>query len=255
MIRGLIFDLGNTLMYFEGDWAAAAAQGRAQMIAYFAERGYPLPVSFEESFRGLRETGSRRVRETNVEYTAQDALSDALAQHSICWIPEAVLPRAVEKYFETEMAQWRAYEDARRTLERLRERGLKLALLSNATDHTFIERIAANARLAEFFHPLLSSAQISHRKPDPRAFQPILNAWQIPPREIVMVGDAASYDILGAHRAGMRGVLIEDRWDTPLEPHVQLENPDEMKPDAVIRQLAELPAVIDEFDAKDMVNG
>lgn len=251
MVRGIIFDLGNTLMYFDGDWAEVIARGTDDMINYFGERGYPLPVSFAESFRALREAGLARVQKTDIEYTAQDALADTLAQHSICWIPDAVLPRAVEKFFTEEQAHWRAYDDARATLENLRARGLKLALLSNATDQAFIERIAQQAHLAEFFDPLLSSAQIAHRKPDPRAFQPILNAWQVAPSDVLMVGDAASFDILGAHRAGMRGVLMQGPRDLARLPHVNGEYPDLMKPDAVIQQLSQLVAVIDEFDAKD----
>jgi len=46
------------------------------------------------------------------------------------------------------------------------------------------------------------------RKPDPRALQLIADAWHLPPAEIVMVGDLPQYDILGAHRAGMRAILV-----------------------------------------------
>lgn len=247
MIRGVIFDLGNTLMYFDADWSSIEQKRTESMLAYFSERGYPLPVSFAENFRALHDAGRTRAAQTDIEYTTQDALNDALTQHNICWIPDAVLPRAVEKFFQAEQDRWVGYTDARATLEHLRDRGLKLALLSNATDHAFIERLMQNAGLAEFFDPLLSSAKISHRKPDPRAFQPILDAWQIPANEIVMVGDAASFDILGAHRAGMRGVLMEDRENSPT-PHGEFADAALMKPDAIIKQLSELPAVIDALD-------
>ncbi len=93
-------------------------------------------------------------------------------------------------------------------------------------------------------HPLLSSAKISHRKPDPRAFQPVLDVWRVPPQDVVVVGDAASFDILGAHRAGMRGVLIQERWAEPLKPHGEFDDAHLMQPDATILQLAELPALV-----------
>lgn len=245
MIRGVIFDLGNTLMYFDADWNTMNQLRTDNMLAYFSERGYPLPVSFGENFRALYDAGRTRAAQTDVEYTTEDALNDALTQHNICWIPDAVVPRAVEKFFEAEQEHWLVYEDARVTLENLRARGLNLALLSNAMDHAFIERLVRNAGLAEFFDPLLSSAKISYRKPDPRAFQPILDAWQIPASQIVMVGDNPSFDILGAHRAGMRGVLIQDRWEKPPSPHGEFADAALLKPDAVIKQLSELPAVID----------
>lgn len=249
MICGVIFDLGNTLMYFAGDWQHTIADGTERMCGYLAERGYPVPVSFAENFQAVREAGRKRALEADVEYTTEQALNDTLAMHNICWIPDAVLPRAVEKFYCTEDDLWVPYADARPTLETLRARGLKLALLSNAMDHAAILRMVQGGNLTEFFDPLLSSAQITHRKPDPRAFQPIVNAWQLSPGEILMVGDAASFDIVGAHRAGMRGVLILDRWETPIAPHAAFTI-DELRPDAVITALSELPALIEHLNAE-----
>ncbi len=245
MIRSVIFDLGNTLMYLDDDWDAATRRGAENLCAYLKGRGYPVPESFASDFIAILDGNRPHAAQTNIEYTAEHALNDTLAQHNICWIPEALLPRAVEKLYEPEISRWLAYPDARATLENLRTRGLKIALLSNATDHGFVERIAQNGNLVEFFDPLMTSAKISHRKPDPRAFLPILDAWQIPANEIVMVGDTPSFDILGAHRVGMRAVLIEDRWENPQPVHGEFADVALMKPDAVIKQLAELPGVID----------
>lgn len=258
MIQGVIFDLGNTLMYFGGAWDTVLANGARTMVEYMNSRGYPLPEGFAEAFLEARRQGLNGREQDDLEYTAEQALTDTLAMHSVCYVPEGVIPLAVAKFFEHEELEWRAYDDAQATLEALRARGLKLALLSNATDHGFIERVAGNGKLAQYFDPLLSSAKISHRKPAPRAFQPILDAWQIPANEIVMVGDALHFDILGAHRAGMRGILIEDRWGEgapPLHASAQAAGADALKPDAVIKQLAELPGVIDAWNEKEKVSG
>jgi putative hydrolase of the HAD superfamily len=255
MIRGIIFDLGNTLMYFDGDWETIIARGADNMAAYLNGRGYPVPPEFAAEFRAAREAGRKRATLSNVEYTAEQALRDTLAKLGVCYVPDAVIPRAVEKFFEPEESHWVTYADARATLAELRARGYQLAVMSNATDHAFIERIAHNGGVAEFFEPLLSSAKISQRKPDPRAFQPILDAWQISPREIVMVGDAPSFDILGAHRAGMRGVLIQDRWETEPQPHDKFDDAVLMQPDATIRQLAELPSLLAAWNEKEPTHG
>lgn len=249
MIQGIIFDLGNTLMYFTGDWGRTNSDGVERMCNYLAERGYPVPVSFAENFIQVRESGRRQANDSNVEYTTEQALNDTLAMHNICWIPDAILPHAVARFYDAEDGQWVAYADARATLQELRDRGLKLALLSNAMDHGAVMRMVERGNLTEFFDPLMSSAQLTWRKPDPRAFQPILNAWQVPPNELLMVGDVSSYDIVGAHRSGMSGVLIQDRWDTPVVPHAPIPEA-ELRPDAVITQLSELPALIDRLNAQ-----
>jgi 2-haloalkanoic acid dehalogenase type II len=254
MIQGVIFDLGNTLMYFEGAWDMVMSRGAQTMVEYMNARGYPLPEGFAQAYLEALKQGLAQREQDDLEYTAEQALTDTLAMHSVCYVPEGVIPFAVEKFFEPEGPHWRAYDDAQATLQTLRARGLKLALLSNATDHAAIERMARNQDLAHFFDPLLSSAKITHRKPDPRAFQPILDTWQIPANEIVMVGDAVHFDILGAHRAGMRGILIEGRWDvgvSPRHPSAEFADGDALKPDAVIKQLAELPHVIDLWNEKE----
>lgn len=251
MIRGIVFDLGNTLMYFDGDWDSIIAEGAARLAAYLNERGYPVPSDFAAQFVAQREAGRHRATQSNVEYAAEQALVDTLAQCGMDAVPHAVITRGIEIYFEPEAARWMAYADAHETLRNLRAMNLKLALLSNATDHAFIEQIARNGGVAEFLDPLLSSAKISLRKPDPRAFQPIVDAWHFSPREMVMVGDAASFDILGAHRAGMRGVLIEERWDTPPKAHGTFDDAPLMTPDGMIQHLAELPALIQQWNQGD----
>jgi len=53
-----------------------------------------------------------------------------------------------------------------------------------------------------------------------------------------MVGDSFAHDIVGAHQAGMRGILLARRELTEPPP---LEVP-------VIRSLAELPALLTEAE-------
>lgn len=257
MIRGVIFDLGNTLIYFEGDKQQVLERGTDDLNDYLNGRGYGIPMTFADAFRTLREQGRVTADRTMVEYTTEQAVNDALTQHSICWIPDAVLPLAAAKYFDQEARHWKAYPDTIPTLELLKVRGLALGLLSNAPDHAFIERLAREAEIDSFFDPLLSSALISYRKPDARAFQRVLEAWQLKADEVVMVGDLAAFDIVGAHRAGVRGVLIANDpnqgWDAQTQAPEGVTRA-ELEPDAVIRRLSELPQVIDAFNAKDEVN-
>jgi HAD superfamily hydrolase (TIGR01549 family) len=247
MIRGVIFDLGNTLMYFDGDWDKAAASGARGMADYLNSRGYPVPEEFSADFVAFRSQGRDRSDLSDVEYTAEQALRDTLSKHAVCYVPDEVLPRALIKYFEHEEPLWRPYPDARGTLDILQDRGLKLGLLSNASDHASVERIARRGGVSNFLNPFLSSAALGHRKPDPRAFRPILETWHLAPDEIVMVGDWPSFDILGAHRSGIRGILIEDRWPMAPRPHGEFADSHHMEPDATIHSLGELPRLLEKL--------
>jgi len=86
------------------------------------------------------------------------------------------------------------------------------------------------------------------RKPDPRAFYLISDAWQIAPSDIAMVGDSPQYDILGAHRAGMHAILIdhdEDFWWQKI-PDDRANDP-ALRADVTVKTLAEIPSVIEKL--------
>jgi putative hydrolase of the HAD superfamily len=110
--------------------------------------------------------------------------------------------------YEVYELHWRLFPDALDALEKIRASGLHLAMLSNASDEDNVRRMLAAHGLESYFDPVVISAAIGIRKPDPRAFRPVLDAWGIPAPELVMVGDTLEADILGAKRIGMRAIWI-----------------------------------------------
>lgn len=247
MIRGVIFDLGDTLFHFEGDWSQTKLLGSSNLVNFLTARGYPLPDGFAELFLATRERGTQAHLADDLEYTAQQALTDTLAKNGVCYVPDALIPLAVEKFFDAELLYWRPVEDAPRTLQTLKQRGLKLGVFSNAPDHAFVERLACHAGVRDYFSPFVTSAVVGNRKPSPRALQPILDAWQLEPREVVMVGDAPSFDILAAHRVGMWGVLYEPQPGAAPKPHREFDDADRIAPDATIRRLSDLITVLERW--------
>ena len=100
-----------------------------------------------------------------------------------------------------------------------------------------------------YLNPALSSAMPHRiRKPDPRALHLLSDAWQLPPRGIVMVGDSPQYDILGSHRAGMRAILVErgeNFWWQKIPD--ALANDPALRADAIVKTLAEIPSVVEQM--------
>lgn len=110
----------------------------------------------------------------------------------------------------------------------------RLAVLSNADDaylHPVVARIPAD------FAVVASSEGCRCYKPDPRLFRMVLNELQAGPTECVYVGDKQFEDVQGARSAGMSVVWINRRGERM--------DPDLPAPDAEIRDLLELPAVLD----------
>jgi HAD superfamily hydrolase (TIGR01662 family) len=124
------------------------------------------------------------------------------------------------------------YDDVPAALTTLHVRGLKLGLISNS--HRCLTSFQTHFAIEGLMSVTVSSAEFGHMKPDPRIFQEALERMQVPASRAVMVGDSLAHDIVGARRAGMRGVLL-DRGQ-----RVTLDDPTI----AVIRSLAELAKVL-----------
>ena len=248
MIRAVIFDLGNTLMYFDGDWDEVTSKGVAALKRSLAANGIRADGDFGADFVDARLIGRDLSARTDVEYTATQALRDTLTRHGYSGVEDQIVARALECFFEPEEMDWVSYPDARQTLEQLRARGLNVGLISNATDDGFVQRITLNSGLHAYMDPVISSAALPWRKPDPRIFRYVLDGWNLQPEEVIMVGDWPSADILGAHRAQMLAVLIEGRWPEP--PRLDNDIPDKhlLDADLVIRQLTELPMAVEQLD-------
>ncbi len=247
MIRAVIFDLGNTLMYFNGDWDEVRERGLKALTRYLHANGIHVNSDFGTAFVKTRQEGRERSAQTDVEYTATLALRDTLAGFGYTDVQAGIIARGLELFFAPEEEHWVPYTDARETVEQLRARGLHVGLISNATDDGFIQRLTQRAGLHELMNPVLSSAAMPWRKPDARIFNYVLDEWRLDATAVVMVGDWPSTDILGAHRAGLRAVLIEERWPEP--PHLDQEIADMelLEADAVVRELGELIPALEQL--------
>lgn len=245
MLKGVIFDLGGTLMYFEGKWEEVDKASTAALKAFLRDNGTQVGDDFHARFLEQRQAGWKLAEQTGIEHTVEEALGKTLVELGH-FSPDSLLPRAVQIYFALGEQHWHAYPDAIETLQELHKRGLRVGLISNADDDALVQRLVKLLGFAPYLNPIVSSAGVKWRKPDPRIFFRVAEEWQVPSNEIAMVGDIPAVDILGAHRAGMRGILI-DRGDNaswqkiPDEPANDLA----VKPDWTVNALAEIPALIE----------
>lgn len=93
-------------------------------------------------------------------------------------------------------------------LEALRARDLRLVVVSNAngTLRAHVDRLGLTAR----FDHVLDSSDEGVEKPDPRFFDIALARSGARPEATIHVGDLYYVDVLGARRAGLRGVLFDE---------------------------------------------
>ena len=70
----------------------------------------------------------------------------------------------------------------------------------------------------DFFQFMIASADAGSKKPSPKIFELALERAGVEPSRVVHVGDTFATDVLGARRAGIRGVML-DRFNGEHKDH------------------------------------
>ncbi len=106
----------------------------------------------------------------------------------------------------------RVSEGAVDTLSYLKERGYKMAVLSNSIfSAVTLKKYLDTFYLSKFFVGLISSADIGYRKPSERAFAAVLELIGMgASREIYFVGNKIDKDCEGAEAVGLTPILITE---------------------------------------------
>jgi putative hydrolase of the HAD superfamily len=137
-------------------------------------------------------------------------------------------------------------------LEQLRGRGLKIGVLSNTVwprlEH---ERIFHRDGIHHLIDGAVYSSEIARTKPHQAAFQAAMDSvGAADPGRVVFVGDRLFDDIWGAQQAGMVTVHVPHS-DIPAWQTTGVYG----TPDAVIGSLADLPAILDDWETAGSVTG
>lgn len=108
---------------------------------------------------------------------------------------------------------FQAYPDVVPCFERLRNAGIKLAVISN-WDYS-LHRVLAMFGLQSYLDVALASLEEGVEKPDPRLFRIALERLGTEPSDTVHVGDHPVDDVAGAESAGIRPILLDRSGTLP----------------------------------------
>jgi putative hydrolase of the HAD superfamily len=243
MIKAVTLDCWGTLLL---DGPAADDHYKRQRLTAIQQLLAAAGVSVREREveRAYLESGRRLARiwseRRDVPVTAHvSALVEALGPERVERIDARLMERLVEAYATPALRVPPRIDDgAAAALERLAARGLALCVVSNTmrTPGAVFRRIFEQAGLLAWFKALTFSDECGIRKPDPEIFWLTLRQIGVAPEEAVHVGDDPILDVEGARAADLHGVIqvtADGRSSWPV------------KPDAVIRGLAELPDAVE----------
>ncbi len=209
MIKGIIFDMGGTLLQFTGDVQAINTERMEKVGDFFHKKHVKLDTdAFVTAIITAQKQAQKLAHQSLKEYQMRDVIIEALHAISAPKRAEGLVLGAVRAYFEPSEAAHSLIPGAIDVLKKLRVRGIKLALLSNAPDDALVQRLINRYGLRPYLSPVFSSAGLGWAKPAPQAFLFIAKRWELNPQEIAVVGDTPQTDILGANNADMRSIFI-----------------------------------------------
>jgi HAD superfamily hydrolase (TIGR01549 family) len=106
-------------------------------------------------------------------------------------------------YFGTE-----PFPDAIAAVERLRDAGMRLAVLTNRpVGGHILQRELTALGFPDAFEAIVTSGEVGYRKPHPLVFETALRHLDLPPADVLMVGDSYENDVVPAAKLGMTAVL------------------------------------------------
>ena len=199
-IKAVLFDLGNTLVY-----------------------SHP-----EETFKEILETQDivksvddvkKALTQGNREFDVEEHIHLPIREFYTQWnivqlehlgITDKENARKLAEIIDSQWfnyAQIYVYPDTKETLKKLKQKGLKLGIITGGFEED-VERILPAVNLEAIFDIYVGTNTVGKRKPHPEVFQHALKLLRIQPEEAIFIGDQLEADYQGAQRVGMKALLI-----------------------------------------------
>ena len=235
-VEAVLFDLFDTLLLLESDDVYYEPCLR-KMHTFLAKNGVDVPFDiFNHTYFAVRDKFYSESRESLEEPHFNVRVSQTLHKLGYCFdVSDPVVVGATLAFAEEFTRYVRLDNDAIGVLQKLRGR-YKLGLVSNFGIPECGKELLERFGLKEYLDVVVISGEVNRRKPSPEIFEKALRALRVPASKAVFVGDMIELDVKGPKSVGIRAILIERR---PMGKDVSV------KPVEVIKNLAELPAILE----------
>ncbi len=196
-IQAVTFDVGSTLIE---PWPSvghvyaevAAAHGHRNLCADELERRFRLAFHARNGLVSTKSEWSVIVDETFAGLLPRPP-------------SESFFPELYERFAQT--GAWQIFDDVVPTLVALRQRKLKLGVISNWDDR--LRPLLKSLELADRFDVIVVSCEVGANKPAAAIFEAAAKQLGAPAGSLLHVGDDFELDVLGARAAGLQALQIE----------------------------------------------
>lgn len=209
MVTSLIFDLDDTLC----DYQQAMENAKKNMTVTL-ESSSVTPSFFWEIYHELEPGLFRQFvkKKLTIEEYRFRRFADVLREFDI--VDTQLTQNLNVSYMNGANHNIQLFADTLPFLRKMKERNMEGVVLTNGPSdgqHSKIAALGLRDHLKKFY----ISTEIGYSKPMKEAFQYVLDDLQLTASEVLMIGDSIEYDIEGAERAGIQGILL-DRYNKNL---------------------------------------
>jgi putative hydrolase of the HAD superfamily len=219
MIRGVLFDLGNTVVLFPalGVETEELSLERKSMleslvrVVYDFLKDHGLKArwsSFFEAYKAVRSEQLEQQKQSLREYDMKERLARVLESLDFnISASSEIIRQALDAYFEDYV---RKVDIEKRVILTLRSLVPKyrLGVVTNFAYPSAIHAILGKFGLEKIFDPIIISGDVGWIKPSPIIFQVALSKLGLSSDQVVFVGDDPEADIRGAKNVGMKTVFL-----------------------------------------------
>jgi putative hydrolase of the HAD superfamily len=146
--------------------------------------------------------------------------------------PSELLNALADRFNEVQEAELRMFPGSHETLDRLKELGVKLALVTNGAAEPQRKKVVRFALEHRFDH-IQIEGEHGFGKPEEQAYRHALAALGVEAKDSWMVGDNLEWEVVAPQRLGIYAIWY-DGYGIGLPP----DSP--IRPDRIIRSLPEL---------------
>jgi HAD superfamily hydrolase (TIGR01549 family) len=135
----------------------------------------------------------------------------------------------------TELERVRLYDDVLPTVNALKAKGIKTAVLTTVPSWLFTYVLRRNKIKIDF---VCTAKEAKAVKPNPKIYQTVLKKLRVKPSQAIMVGDTPEIDIIPPKKLGMKAIMLCRKGEKRTVKEA----------DYVISSLTELPGIIAKFE-------